>query len=144
MDAILLGYENPVQQQVFRERTDEQTWKWGLRMSLVIEAPPVPLRTDDHGVLRVGNTRVPLDTVVYAFNQGASPEEIVMSYPMLDLAHVYAVVNYYLYNRAEVDAYLLQRQVEAAGIQNENEKRFPEEGIRARLLGRRKPRYEQC
>ena len=107
-------------------------------MSLVIEAPPVPLRTDDHGVLRVGKTRVPLDTVVYAFNQGASPEEIVMSYPTLDLAHVYAVVNYYLYNRAEVDAYLGQREAEGARIQDENEKRFPQEGIRARLLARRK------
>lgn len=110
----------------------------GFGMSLVIEAPPVPLRTDDHGVLRVGKTRVPLDTVVYAFNQGASPEEIVMSYPTLDLTHVYAVVNYYLYNRAEVDAYLRQREAEAAQIQDENEKRFPQEGIRARLLAKRK------
>jgi uncharacterized protein (DUF433 family) len=107
-------------------------------MSLVIEAPPVPLTTDDQGVLRVGNTRVPLDTVVYAFNQGASPEEIVMSYPTLDLAHVYAVVNYYLYNRAEVDAYLRQREAEASRIQGENEKRFPPDGIRARLLAKRK------
>jgi hypothetical protein len=59
-----------------------------LRMSLVIDAPPVPLRTDDQGLLRVGKTRVPLDTVVYAFNQGASHEEIVMSYPTQDMAHV--------------------------------------------------------
>lgn len=110
----------------------------GVRMSLVIEAPPVPLRADDHGVLRVGKTRVTLDTVVYAFNQGASPEEIVMSYPTLDLAQVYAVVNYYLYNRAEVDAYVSQREAEAVRIQDENEKRFPPEGIRARLLSRRK------
>lgn len=50
-------------------------------MSLVIEAPPVPLRTDEHGVIRVGKTRVPLDAIIYAFNQGSSPEEIVMSYP---------------------------------------------------------------
>ena len=67
-------------------------------MSLVIEAPPVPLRTDEQGVMRVGKTRVPLDTVVYAFNQGSSPEEIVMSYPSLELGDVYAVVNYYLHN----------------------------------------------
>jgi uncharacterized protein (DUF433 family) len=106
-------------------------------MSLVIEAPPVPLRNDEHGVLRVGKTRVPLDTVVYAFNQGASPEEIVMSYPTLALADVYAVVNYYLYNRAEVDAYLRQREAEATRIREENEKRFPQEGIRERLLARR-------
>jgi uncharacterized protein (DUF433 family) len=106
-------------------------------MSLVIEAPPVPLRTDEHGVMRVGKTRVPLDTVVYAFNQGSSPEEIVMSYPSLELGDVYAVVNYYLHNRTDVDAYLSQREAEAARIKDENEKRFPQEGIRARLLARR-------
>ena len=106
-------------------------------MSLVIEAPPVPLRTDEHGVMRVGKTRVPLDTVVFAFNQGSSPEEIVMSYPTLDLEDVYAIVNYYLHNRAEVDSYLSQREAEAARIREENEKRFPPTGIRARLLARR-------
>ena len=106
-------------------------------MSLVIEAPPVPLRTDEHGVMRVGKTRVPLDTVVFAFNQGSSPEEIVMSYPTLDLEDVYAIVNYYLHNRAEVDSYLSQREAEAARIREENEKRFPPAGIRARLLARR-------
>jgi len=106
-------------------------------MSLVLEAPPVPLRTDKHGVLRVCKTRIPLDTVVYAFNQGASAEEIVMSYPSLKLGDVYAVVNYYLHNRTEVDAYLSQRQAESARIRKENEKRFPQNGIRARLLARR-------
>jgi len=72
-------------------------------MSLVIEAPPVPLRIDEPGVLRVGKTRVPLDTVVCEFNHGASAEEIVMSYPTLELGDVYAVVNYYLHNRTDVD-----------------------------------------
>src|SRR6266446_4299766 len=98
-------------------------------MSLEIEALPVPLRTDEHGVMRVGKTRVPLDTVVYAFNEGASPEEIVMSYPSLDLADIYAVVTYYLHNRTEVDAYLSQREAEATRLRDENEKRFPQEGI---------------
>ena len=106
-------------------------------MSLVVEAPPVPLRTDAHGVLRVGATRVPLDTVVYAFNQGASPEEIALNYPALDLGEVYAVINYYYHNRTEVDAYLGAREVEAARVRAENERRFPAAGIRARLLARR-------
>jgi uncharacterized protein (DUF433 family) len=106
-------------------------------MSLVIESPPVPLRADEHGVVRVGKTRVPLDTVVYAFNQGASAEEVVMSYPVLELGDVYAVVSYYLHNRPEVDAYLSQREAEAARIKEENIKRFPQNGIRARLLARR-------
>ncbi len=106
-------------------------------MSLVVEAPPVPLRTDEQGVMRVGKTRIPLDTVVYAFNQGASPEEIVMSYPTLALPDVYAIINYYLYNRLEVDIYLRQREALAVRIREENERRFPQAGIRARLLARR-------
>jgi uncharacterized protein (DUF433 family) len=103
-------------------------------MNLVIEAPPVPLRTDDQGVMLVGKTRVPLDTVVFAFNHGSSPEEIVLSYPTLELPDVYAVVSYYLHNRVEVDAYLTQREAEGARIREENEKRFPPAGIRTRLL----------
>lgn len=106
-------------------------------MSILVEAPPVPLRTDEHGVMRVGKTRVPLDTVVFGFNEGATPEEIVMRYPSLELSDVYAVVNYYLHNRAEVDAYLVQREADATRIRAENEKRFPQDGIRARLLSRR-------
>ena len=106
-------------------------------MSLVIEAPPVPLRTDKQGVLRVGKTRVTLDIVVSAFNQGASAEEIVMSYPSLELADVYAIVNYYLHNRCEVDTYLGQREAESFKIRKANENRFPPKDIRARLLARR-------
>lgn len=106
-------------------------------MNLVIEAPPVPLKTDEYGVMRVGNTRVPLDTVVYSFNQGASPEEIVMSFPTLELGDVYAVVNYYLFNRSQVDEYWREREAQAAQLRAENEKRFPQTGIRARLLAKR-------
>jgi hypothetical protein len=58
-----------------------------------------------------------------------------MSYPTLELPDVYAVINYYLYNRTEVDAYLRQR--EAARLREENERRFPQAGRRARLLARR-------
>ena len=60
-----------------------------------------------------------------------------MSYTSLELGDVYAVVNYYLHNRADVDVYLSQREVDATRIRAENEKRFPQEGIRARLLARR-------
>lgn len=65
-------------------------------MSLVIESPPVPLNIDMDGVIRVGNTRVTLDTVVAAFKEGATAEEIVWQYPSLSLADVYAVIGYYL------------------------------------------------
>ncbi|RMI04830.1 MAG: DUF433 domain-containing protein [Calditrichaeota bacterium] len=105
--------------------------------SLTIEAETVPLRIDKNGVVRVGNTRVTLDTVVLAFRQGATAEEIAHQYPTLDLAEVYAVIAYYLRHRAEVEEYLARRRAEAEEIRKENESRFDPTGIRERLLARR-------
>ena len=55
-------------------------------VTLMIAAEPIPLEADGEGVVRVGGTRVTLDTVVAAFNEGATAEEIVYQYPSLDLA----------------------------------------------------------
>ncbi len=57
-------------------------------MSLTLEADPVPLEVNPDAVARVGNTRVSLDSVVFAFDRSVSPEEIVRQYPSLDLADV--------------------------------------------------------
>lgn len=106
-------------------------------MSLIIVNPPVPLKTDVEGVVRVGNTRVTLDTVIAAFKEGATVEEIVSQYPSLSLADVYAVIGYYLQRQGEVEAYLSQRQQIAEQIRQQNEARFNQRGIRERLLARR-------
>ena len=97
----------------------------------------VPLKEGDDGVIRVGGTRVTLDTVVAAFDAGATPEEIVQGYPTLDIATTYAVISYVLAERAAVDAYLARRREHAAQVRAENERRFPSAGIRARLLARK-------
>ena len=96
----------------------------------------IPLETDADGVIRVGGTRVTLDTVVAAFNEGATPEEIAQQYPSLDLGDIYAVVGYYLHQRAEVEAYLDRRREQAASVRRENESRFDPRGLRERLLAR--------
>lgn len=67
------------------------------------------VRSDEHGVLRVGETRVMLDSVVVAYQQGHSAETIQQQYSALSLADVYAAIAYYLRHRSEVDGYL-QRQ----------------------------------
>lgn len=105
-------------------------------MLTIPPAVPIPLRTDEDGTIRVGKTRVILDLVIYAFRQGASPETIVEMYPSLSLADVYLISGYYLDNREEIDNYIQQQETEAAVIRQEIEKRFPQEGIRARLLAR--------
>ena len=105
-------------------------------MSLKISTDPAPLFTDEDGVVRVGGTRVRLDTVVYAFNQGASAEEILQQYPSLALADIYATITYYLQHRSSVDDYLKQRQLEHERVRQLNETRFDPAGLRERLLKR--------
>jgi uncharacterized protein (DUF433 family) len=105
--------------------------------NLVIAAKPIPLEADASGVVRVSGTRVTLDTVVAAFKEGATAEEIVYQYPSLDLADVYAVIAYYLQRRPQVEVYLRQRQEQADEVQKQNEARFDPHGIRERLLARR-------
>ena len=46
---------------------------------LPLNDQPIPIRIDEHGVARIGGTRIPLETIVGAFRRGASPEEIVQS-----------------------------------------------------------------
>jgi uncharacterized protein (DUF433 family) len=105
-------------------------------MSLVIAAEPVPLAADADGVYRVAGTRVTLDTVVAAYQEGATPEEIVDQYPSIKLDHVYAVIGYYLRHREEVDGYLSDRAKHAADVRSAVEKAWPPRGIRDRLMAR--------
>ena len=106
-------------------------------MVLMIEVQPVPLVMDEAGVARIGNTRVTLDTVIAAFSEGATPEEIAQQYPTLSLPDVYSVLGYYLRQRTEVDKYLRQRQKQTQGVRKQNELRFDPHGVRDRLLARR-------
>src|SRR5919199_2233431 len=103
-------------------------------MALPVVSEPIPIKMDADGVVRVAGTRVTLDTIVSAFSEGATPEEIVSQYSSLDLADVYAVIGYYLRHRTDVEAYLRQRQQRADVVRKENEARFDPQGIRDRLL----------
>ena len=106
-------------------------------MGLTVAADPTPLRVDSGGTVRIGQTRVTLDTVVATFESGASAEEIALRYPVLDLADVYATIGYYLRHQQEVEAYLQQRQLLEEEVRRKVEARDNPAGIRARLLARR-------
>ena len=97
---------------------------------------PVPITKDDSGMIRINGTRVTLQTLVYAFRRGDSAEQIVESYPVLRLADVYTVIGYYMNHRDEVDNYILEQEKLGEAIRSENERRFPNDGIRAKLLAR--------
>jgi uncharacterized protein (DUF433 family) len=110
-------------------------------MSLVIEADPVPLSIDEDGVARIVGSRVTLDTIVTAFEQGETPESITDQYPGIAVEDVYAVVTYYLRHRSEVETYLAERNRQHEMARRENEKRFSQNGLRQRLLARRSDRH---
>src|SRR5690242_18111487 len=98
----------------------------------------VPMRTDEHGKIRIGNTNVLLELVIHAFQAGETPEEIVDSYSSLQLADVYAVITYYLSHRAEVNAYIREANAQAEQIQRQIEAEYSPEtlALRARLRAR--------
>lgn len=60
----------------------------------------------------VTSTRISLDSIVYAFQTGQSPEAIVQSFPLLTLEQVYGAIAFYLANQAEIDAYLAAEEAE--------------------------------
>jgi len=98
----------------------------------------VPLRPDEHGILRVGDTRVLYTLVIHAFDNGATPEEIVRMYDTLNLPDVYAVIAYYLNHQDEVRVYLQEREVAAQKVRAMIEANQPSsQEIRARLEARR-------
>lgn len=93
-------------------------------MALAIVSEPAPLETNADGVVRVGKTRVTLDTVVAVFKQGSTAEEIVYRYPSLKLADVYATIAFYLNHQQEVEAYLQQRQQQSQEVRRMNQARL--------------------
>jgi uncharacterized protein (DUF433 family) len=103
---------------------------------MVIATDVIPMEPDTAGVVRVGGTRVTLDTIIAAFKDGATAEEIVHQYPSLALADVYSVIGHYLRRTEEVEAYLQQRKVQADAVRKQNEMRFDPQGVRDRLMAR--------
>ena len=89
-------------------------------MSQALATEPVPLQRDDDGTLRVIGTRVPLDTVIRQYEEGATPEEIAEDFSSLELGDIYAIVSYYLRHHDEIREYLEHRRVAA----EESRRRF--------------------
>ena len=107
-------------------------------MPLTIHTDPSPLRLDEYGVLRVGDSQVLLDVVIQQFHNGAEPEAIAHGFPTLQLADVYGVIAYYLRHRQELDEYLRTRRQEAEKLRQEIEAKQPGRAeLRAKLLARK-------
>ncbi len=81
----------------------------------------------DDKVIRLKNTRIGIETILREYHLGATPEEIVIRYPILSLHQVYATITYYLANKQAVDDYLekiKQQQEMAWGEQERHPSQF--------------------
>ena len=107
-------------------------------MPFTAQAEAPPLRQDADGALRVGDSRVLLELVIRAFQDGATPETIVQRYSTMKLPDVYAVVTYYLRHRQEIEDYLAERELKADEVRQRLESQQDDlSEIRARLLAQR-------
>jgi len=89
------------------------------------------------GYYLVGS-RVSLESVIYEFLDGASPEAIVDNFPTLSLEQVYGAITFYLANRPEMDGYLVETEKLWENARN-NQPPLPA-GLRERLeRARREP-----
>jgi uncharacterized protein (DUF433 family) len=76
------------------------------------------------GTYRVAGSRVSLDSIVYGFREGLSPETIAENFPAVTLEQVYgAIAFYYLANRPVVDRYMREGERLAEQLQLESRRR---------------------
>jgi uncharacterized protein (DUF433 family) len=107
-------------------------------VSITVQNEAPPLRLDPSGALRVGQSRVLLELVIHAFQDGSTPEAIIQRYPSVTLPDVYAVIAYYLRHREDIEAYLATRDETAAEVRERVEARQGDLAeLRQRLLSRR-------
>ena len=52
-----------------------------MKLPILFVAQPPPIQADDDGVLRVGGTRVRLETIINAFKSGSAAEESCSNIP---------------------------------------------------------------
>jgi uncharacterized protein (DUF433 family) len=96
---------------------------------------------DRDGVYYIPGTRVSLDSIVYAFRQGSSPESIREDFEGLSLPHVYGAIAFYLDHQAEVDAYLVTRKEH--WLELERQGTPPSAEVQARLKSARRQTRRQ-
>jgi uncharacterized protein (DUF433 family) len=74
----------------------------------------------------IGDSRVSLASVVYAWKDGLSPESIRDNFPTLTLEQVYGAIAYYLAHQSEVDAYLSELDQDFERRRDEQAALYPE------------------
>ncbi len=105
-------------------------------MALLEITQTAPLALWEDGSIRIGSSRVTLDSVVHEFTDGATAEQIQDDFPTLSLREIYGAISYYLEHEEQVEAYLRKRDQEADQIRREIEDRPKADALRRRIRER--------
>lgn len=92
-------------------------------MTLTLPPAIAPLRVDDTGTIRVGDSRVTFDVFHSAYAHGATPDKLAEQFETLDLATIHGAISYYLTHREDLDRYLVRRRADADQIRKRIEER---------------------
>ena len=95
-----------------------------------------PLTQEADGTVRIRGSRITLDTLVGAYEKGATAEQIQDSFPSLSLRQIYGTIAYYLEHEVEVKTYLQLRRAEAQSLRNQIESQQDTAEFRARVRAR--------
>lgn len=91
---------------------------------------------------RLIESRVSLDSVVYGFFRGETPETIAQNFPTLELEQVYGAIAFYLSNQEEIDAYLEKGERDFERLRQEFHRRNPK--LRQKLRAARQKRFQHA
>jgi uncharacterized protein (DUF433 family) len=100
------------------------------------QAASPPLRWDEAGGIRIGSSRVTLDSLLATYHNGSTPEEIAIQFSVLSLEDIYSAIAYYLSHRQEIDNYLEQRNQKAQQLRQQLIQKHNLVDLRQRLLTR--------
>ncbi|WP_287627844.1 MULTISPECIES: DUF433 domain-containing protein [unclassified Microcystis] len=95
-----------------------------------------PFRWDEAGGIRIGSSRVTLDSILASYHNGSTPEEIAIQFSVLRLEDIYSAIAYYLNHRQEIDSYLEQRDQQAQQLRQQLTQKHNLVDLRQRLLAR--------
>lgn len=91
--------------------------------------------------VRVKGRRIGIEHIIYAYNEGYSPEEIANRFAGLELKIIYTLIAWYLHHRAEVDAFIAQLDVQSELAQHEWEQKRSAASLR--IAGLREERRDR-
>lgn len=74
---------------------------------------------------RISGSRVSLDSIVYDYLSGLSPESIADNFDTLSLEQVYGAITFYLSHKHEVDRHLMQNRAKFDSLRKQARESHP-------------------